>query len=561
MSPRDMRRETELEARLDAVLEDLRHECRLDMRASLDDSTDAGPAEDRDGMDLADLAAAARLVRAAGKSGEPQPKPGFVDKIQCVVEAARVGGAEGLVDKVTDRKTEKTSDRTGVESDCGSLAKLRVRNRMARHRLVWGSVAAALILCVGISYVTGFWSRDIARAMANAVSKVTSYHGVLEKTYTTLSGESQVVSTVEVWTSGEKYATLAQDGTLTVNDGQRKWQVRPDEQLVAVLPSVPDPHRSGLDLQDEADRALQYPHEPIGEDVVAGSKAVCLEIRPPGGLPYHLWVDTDTWLPVQLCTAMQNGIQTTYTYVSLETDGGVDEEIFTYKVPQGYRVEEADAGQVVMTPAEAQGIAGFAPLLPTEAPQRILAFGSGRIVLDYGSTVVTEINATKEFEPATYGAIGTAAGGPLEILEDHLRWCQGELEITVQGPRRLVLARQMVDDLTIPDSQLGIQFAPEVAVPVDMEIAGNDQQQVDGGHSPWQLDPLQVALTFVNLKVTPKGIVGEPEIGYGSFTLDFSDGVKAIVGVTEGPVSRVYLERLIRQDDTGIWSVVGYDPR
>jgi len=32
------------------------------------------------------------------------------------------------------------------------------------------------------------------------------------------------------------------------------------------------------------------------------------------------------------------------------------------------------------------------------------------------------------------------------------------------------------------------------------------------------------------------------------------------VGGDKTPISRVYLKRLIRQDNTGIWSVVGYDP-
>ncbi|OPX87638.1 MAG: hypothetical protein A4E53_02417 [Pelotomaculum sp. PtaB.Bin104] len=87
------------------------------------------------------------------------------------------------------------------------------------------------------------------------------------------------------------------------------------------------------------------------------------------------------------------------------------------------------------------------------------------------------------------------------------------------------------------------------------------QQQVDRGSSPWQLDPLQVSLTFVNLKVSPEGIVGEPKIPAPSFKLAANNGVEAVVEVAGGPVKQVYLQRLIRQDETGIWSVVGYDLR
>ncbi|MEW6173355.1 MAG: hypothetical protein AB1510_09875 [Bacillota bacterium] len=98
--------------------------------------------------------------------------------------------------------------------------------------------------------------------------------------------------------------------------------------------------------------------------------------------------------------------------------------------------------------------------------------------------------------------------------------------------------------------------------PVELvEIVKADQQQVDGRHSPWQLDPLQVALTFVNLKVSPEGIEGEPKIPATSFKAIANNGVEAVVEVAGGPIRRVYLKRLVRQDETGIWSVVGYDPR
>lgn len=36
--------------------------------------------------------------------------------------------------------------------------------------------------------------------------------------------------------------------------------------------------------------------------------------------------------------------------------------------------------------------------------------------------------------------------------------------------------------------------------------------------------------------------------------------VEAVVEVNDGPVKKVYLKRLVRKDETGIWSVVGYDP-
>lgn len=85
---------------------------------------------------------------------------------------------------------------------------------------------------------------------------------------------------------------------------------------------------------------------------------------------------------------------------------------------------------------------------------------------------------------------------------------------------------------------------------------------MDAGHSPWKLDPVYVAQVFVSLKVSPEGIVGEYPVNYEDLKVIKNDGINAIVEVTGDtvPVRRVYLKRLIRQDSTGIWTVIGYDP-
>lgn len=104
-------------------------------------------------------------------------------------------------------------------------------------------------------------------------------------------------------------------------------------------------------------------------------------------------------------------------------------------------------------------------------------------------------------------------------------------------------------------------FEPEIKVPVNMELEQNEQKSVDAGHSPWRLDPVYVAQVFVSLKISPEGITGDYPVDYEALNVIYNDGVKAIIEVTGNtPVRRVYLERLVRQDNTGIWTVVGYDP-
>lgn len=421
------------------------------------------------------------------------------------------------------------------------------------------AMVAGLLLLVVFGW-GGLFNSDVAGAMEKAVAQLASYHGVLEVRVQNAAGEEWMVRRVEIWSDGDKYAVQQDDGVLTVNNGERKWQVRPHSGEVALLPLVPDPVRTGFDLRDEAKLAKRYPHSVAGSEMIAGRPATKLEISPPGGLTYYLWVDQETSLPVRLQTAMQNALQTTYTFVSFEPNTQIDAGIFTYQPPEGYLIVEEDPGQLVATVQEAVEISRLTPLLPQEAPDRIFAF-QDRIVLDYGDTTIVETVAEGAFEPAANAALGTAAGGPLEVWWERLRWRQDGLEVQVEGPRRVELAEQIAPGLNLPDTGEKPGNKARVEVPVDMEVIKASQQQVDRGSSPWQLDPLQVSLTFVNLKVSPEGITGEPEIPEGSFKLLSNNGVEAVVEVSSGPVGRVYLKRLVRQDETGIWTVTGYDPR
>jgi len=425
--------------------------------------------------------------------------------------------------------------------------------------LAMTALAAGLLMFVLVNWL-GFFNQDVVYAMEKAVAQLNNYHGVLEMRTRNAAGEEWLVRRVELWSEADKYAIKQDDGTLTVNNGQQKWQINHEDKKVILLPLLPDTTGNNFDLRDEAKRAKQYPHTVVGTEQIAGREAIKLAISPPGGEEYYLWVDTETNLPIQLETAMQKALQTTYTFVSFEPNIKVSPQLFTYQVPEGYTVVEKDPGQLVATIEEAAAISGFMPLLPERAPVRIFAF-KDRIVLDYGETTIMESIPKGEFELKPNASLGSTAGGPLEIWQGRLRWRQNGIEIQVEGVQRVELANQIAKDLTIPDANQELVSRAKVKVPVDMAIEQANQKQVDSGSSPWQLDPLQVSLTFVNLKVTPEGIQGEPKIPMPSFILATNNSVEAVVEVDEGPIERVYLKRLVRQDETGIWTVVGYDPR
>jgi len=483
------------------------------------------PEGDFESGELEKLAATARLVRTLR---EPEmPDASFPHRL-----------SKAVAQEIQQQKQKK---------------KYNNKNQKALYKFMKPvALVASLLILVLVASLSGLFRQDVVYAMEKAVAQLENYYGILEMRCRNALGEAWIVRQVELWNEGDKYVVRQDDGTTTVNNGEQKWQIRPESKEVVILPVVPDPTGSSFDLKDEAKRAKAYPHKVVGREKVAGRQSIKLEITPPGGLAYYLWVDEGTDLPVQLQTAMQNGLQTTYTFIKFEPNTSIDAKLFNYQVPEGFKVVEENPGQVVATVEEAIAISGLTPLLPQEVPGRILAFRN-KVVLDYGDTTVSEYLPQGSFEPAPNAALGTVKGGPLEVWWESLRWRQDGLEILIEGSKRVELARQIAQDLTLPNfNNQGNKG--RVKVPVDLEIVKANQQQVDRGSSPWQLDPLQVALTFVNMEINPAGINGQ-------FELVANNGALAVVKVSEGPIAQVYLERLIRQDETGIWTVVGYDPR
>jgi len=102
---------------------------------------------------------------------------------------------------------------------------------------------------------------------------------------------------------------------------------------------------------------------------------------------------------------------------------------------------------------------------------------------------------------------------------------------------------------------------PQVEVPYDLEKEKRDQQSVDEGHSPWRLDPLFTTQVFVSTQISPGGIEGEYPIEEGNLKLLYSTKDTAVVEVNDSDTSikYVYLKRLVKQDPSGIWTVIGYD--
>ena len=202
--------------------------------------------------------------------------------------------------------------------------------------------------------------------------------------------------------------------------------------------------------------------------------------------------------------------------------------------------------------------------------------------------IILQEKTEGELNPASAAVLGTLNGNVAEIQspvqEDYgvlagggvysgvsdissIRWQEGGFEFAVVGNDSLEHLALFAESLAggpvvIPKGDEKTPDKPQIEVPVDLEIEENDQKSVDAGHSPWKLDPVYVAQVFVSLKISPEGIQGDYPVQYEDIKVVKNDGVNAVVEVSSDttPIRRVYLKRLIRQDSTGIWTVVGYDP-
>ncbi|MGE4272496.1 MAG: outer membrane lipoprotein carrier protein LolA [Desulfitobacterium sp.] len=493
--------------------------------------------------------------------------PDEVKELQAIAQILKKGSSsiqEPSEDFVANlwQKLEPFENGQGKKHQASSLGANNNPSRnpsllpVKKKLLPWAGLVASILVVLFLFSTWSGSSQNIVLAMEGSVKKLENYHGILEKISINDAGERQFQIRTEIWSVGEKYATQNQDGFLTVNNGEIRWRTNSSTKEISLLPIYADPH--DFDLQNEAAKALSYPHKILGKETIAGRAATHIEIQPPGGLPYSLWIDQETHLPIQLQTAMQKSLQTTYTYISLETNTTIPEDIFTYNPLPDYRVVDNRNDLLVASLEEAIRISSLAPLELSATPRRIFA-APQRIVFDFEDTIIIQTKATGALDIDPQAALGQAEDGPLEILSNSLRWQQKDLEIQVQGKRFKELAQQLTDTLDLtPQAK---PLPPEETinkVPIDLEVVKNNQQQVDSGSSPWQLDPVQVAFTFIALQISPEGIVGEPPLDYDTLRMTENDGKRAVIQASEGPVRTVYLERLIRQDETGIWTVTGY---
>ena len=370
-----------------------------------------------------------------------------------------------------------------------------------------------------------------------------------------------------------------------------------------IFEAFPDPYRFVFEIGKEinqAKNALQVKN--VGSDIVSGRKTEVLEVTPEGGMPYRIWIDTKTKLPLQKQTAMQNALQHKVVYTDIDFIDSIPSELTSADFPEDFEVTETYHEQSVSNIEEAQETAGFAVTVPESIPEgysleditvvtdkNIVKLkyktgsgnGSKTVIILEGkpeeefrtnpSSILSKNNgAVVEVQsPVQMGSGILDAGGAYAGITDisSIRWRQDGYEYAVIGDitmEELIKFANRIPgtNIEIPVSTGVFPSQPQIEVPVDMEIEKNTQESVDAGHTPLKLDPVFVAQVFVGQLIYPEGIEGEYPVSLDEIRITYNDGKAAILEISgnKTPARNVYLKKLVREDPTGIWTVVGYDP-
>lgn len=486
------------------------------------------------------------------------------------------------------------------------LGQLSDKKPGRKKRGIWAAAAAAVvILALLLNFALYPKNTDIVFAMEQAFKEIKAYHGIIEIIEKNAEGKETVQKVREVWADKNgRYYVKELEGSetvmITANNGEKKWQMRFDEGKVFIFPSFPDPYQFTFELGNEIDRIKNAAEvKTIGEDRVSYREAAVLEVTPEGGEPYRIWVDKETKLPLKRESAMLNAIQYVAVYTSIDYHDVLPEELIAYNIPEGFEEIDKNPEQLVSNMEEAEEMLGFSFKIPNEILKgykldSVSVIKDGKSAkLNYISqdkenrVIVFQGKAEGEFNPASSAILGEIDGNIAEIQspvrEEYgiisgggiysgitditsIRWQEDGLEFAVVGNLSLNDLASFVKNLwdgtvvLLPEDEEFLD-KPQIEVPVDLNIEENEQKSVDAGHSPWKLDPVYVAQVFVSLEISPEGIVGNYPVNYEDIKVIKNNGIEAVLEVSGdvSNISKVYLKKLIRQDSTGIWTVVGYD--
>jgi len=303
-------------------------------------------------------------------------------------------------------------------------------------------------------------AEDIVAKMQEVVSSTNDAHAVVEVTVNVQGESLQMV--VEVWgklpnkVRAEVLETNRDEfvGAVTVTDGQAAWFYSPAENK-AVVTDVSDLSADVQTIIQDMEGVIQQvldngEVELLGEEEIAGAKTYKLSLeeqekRLPLEGTATLWVDKKQWIVLKAHFIAPNVGEGTMQVRSFELNPGLDDEIFTFEVPEGAEVVNAgDEKEQHMTLDEAEAQASFDLLTPDYLPD--------------GATLVDVIKVKGAFV-----LLYDLEGANLTVAQS-----QGELAeglpgigkaVTVRGAQATLVTNEAIGASFVAWQENGINFA------------------------------------------------------------------------------------------------------
>lgn len=508
--------------------------------------------------------------------------------------------------KLADTTWKAYQEKDGYKNVTEAAREKKTAGTQSRRRsylkpAFWGVGAAAAVF-LGVLYFrdSNQFINNPVYAMEQAYEEAGAYHGILTITSINQEGEKNLQAEREVWADKEgryyvKELEGMNKGLITVNNGAEKWQLDETDKYIGLYEAFPDNYSFTFEIGKEVDE-IQKANEvtEMGKETVSGHESVLYLITPKGGDSYKLWVDAKNGLPLKKQTAVSNGISYEMSYQDISYEKEIPAANLSYGDLSGYTVNRDENWQICATMEEAQSLAGITSKLPTmdNTSYSLASIGANaeEQSIKVYFTLKGQDNKISIIEKAAVSGDETAAGAitgtigsyNAEIIKDakeeegkavgsfgeqtgltSIRWQQDGREYRITGNGSMDEMNVFIKALAGTEAVIAqaATDAPEVKVDYDIEVEEATQKEVDGGHQPWKLDPAFVAQVFTSLLISPEGITGDYPIPYEDFKVVENDGSSVVIAVEneKSPVSKVYLKQLVRQDSTGIWTVVGYD--
>lgn len=365
---------------------------------------------------------------------------------------------------------------------------------MMRNRKLFFLIAIAILVSIPlVVFATQPSAEDLLVAALETMEATTGGHAVVELQFDT--PEQSGSGTVEVWgkleagPDGEPafrvevlQTTMEHGaGAVAVSDGSQVWLWRPEKNTVYVgtveelrqvikerfddrdhdfggdhdtgdHPETPEEAVAKLLEYFEAERAGT---ETIGDSNAHKVRLIPIpeqmpdEFRTAGGL-FHVWIGVDDAAPlgVEYTGGAMGSGKVVATMV--ERNGGVDESVFTFEIPDGAEVVNlVDLIPEPVSLEEAAATADFELLTPTELPAEAslveVVEMRGTVVQRYALaggdsfTVAQGHNANAASAPQEEGESVTVRGTTGTLYTDEsgertlLSWTEGELYFWIGG--------------------------------------------------------------------------------------------------------------------------------